>query len=54
METVGNTALLGAKMALFEKDLGPGHFLPIIGGIEHIELSQHPRFQEFYMDEMTF
>ncbi len=54
MEAVGNTALLGAKMALFEKDLGPDHFLPIIEGIEHVDLSQHPRFQEFYMDEMTF
>jgi len=47
----GNTALLGAKLALFQ-DPGPwdrtGRF------VEHVALNEDPEFQDVYVDEMGF
>jgi uncharacterized 2Fe-2S/4Fe-4S cluster protein (DUF4445 family) len=47
----GNTALLGAKLALFSPALD---FAPIRARVEHISLAAHPRFQEIYVEEMGF
>ncbi len=49
VEPAGNTALLGAKLALFGKPFG---HLP--GRVEHISLAADPRFQETYVEEMSF
>ena len=45
----GNTALLGAKLSLFGRDLDPA-----LAAMEHISLATHPRFEEIYVEEMTF
>ena len=48
----GNTALLGAKMFLFDTDV-PDE-APLVHHIQHIPLSAHPRFQEVFVEEMEF
>ena len=45
----GNTALLGAKLALFGT-----RFEHIRDRVEHLSLAADPRFQEIYVDEMAF
>lgn len=47
----GNTALLGAKLALFDPHLD---FAPLRARVEHISLAAHPDFQEIYVEEMGF
>ena len=47
----GNTALLGAKMALFSE---PAEFSSLASRIEHITLSEKPDFQDIYVEEMMF
>jgi uncharacterized 2Fe-2S/4Fe-4S cluster protein (DUF4445 family) len=49
----GNTALLGARMALFSLD-GDGSHQTLRRRIEHRSLSADPHFQEFYVEEMSF
>lgn len=48
VEPAGNTALLGAKIALFRETFD----MP--GKVEHIPLGSDPAFQEKYVDAMTF
>lgn len=51
---VGNSALLGAKMALFHLP-GNGHaYSPILSRVRHISLNEHPLFQDVYADNMGF
>ncbi len=50
----GNTALLGAKMALFQPEAETNLFPALLGMIEHISLSADPRFMEIYVAEMGF
>ena len=47
----GNTALLGAKLALLE---GGADFPDLRRKIEHVSLAADARFQEIYVDEMAF
>lgn len=47
----GNTALLGAKLALFSPDLD---YAQIRARVEHVSLAAHPRFQEIYVEQMAF
>lgn len=47
----GNTALLGAKMALFSPD---GLFDELAGRISHVSLSELEGFQDIYVEEMMF
>jgi uncharacterized 2Fe-2S/4Fe-4S cluster protein (DUF4445 family) len=47
----GNTALLGAKMALFCE---PGEWETASTRIHHLSLSERPGFQEMYVENMTF
>lgn len=48
----GNTALLGAKMALFQSD-GLG-FEDLRARTEHVALHEEPGFQDVYADAMSF
>jgi len=45
----GNTALLGAKLALFGTP-----FAHVRDRVEHLSLAADPRFQEIYVEEMAF
>jgi uncharacterized 2Fe-2S/4Fe-4S cluster protein (DUF4445 family) len=47
----GNTALLGAKMALYAD---PAEFVALAGRIAHVSLSELPGFQDTYVEEMLF
>lgn len=50
----GNTALLGAKLALFELAETDLTYPSLIARTTHISLSQLPSFQDVYAQEMTF
>ena len=50
----GNTALLGAKLALFEAHHTPSDYRDIRRRVKHLSLSADPRFQEVYLEEMQF
>lgn len=50
----GNTALLGAKLALFEVEQHHGAYPEIVSKTRHISLHELPRFQEAYVDAMRF
>jgi uncharacterized 2Fe-2S/4Fe-4S cluster protein (DUF4445 family) len=47
----GNTALLGAKRALFEP---PGAWDVIAQRVQHFVLNEDPNFQDIYAEEMGF
>jgi uncharacterized 2Fe-2S/4Fe-4S cluster protein (DUF4445 family) len=46
----GNTALLGAKLALFEDEAWDG----MARRIEHVPLNEEPAFEEMFAEEMRF
>lgn len=50
----GNTALLGAKLALFTGDGEKGGYDEIRRRIRHVGLSEDPNFQDIYVEEMSF
>ncbi len=50
----GNTALLGAKMALFQPDIDGELFPRILERMEHMSLSADPHFMDTYVEEMVF
>lgn len=50
----GNTALLGAKLALFLADGESGGFDELRRRVEHISLGADPEFQEIFAEEMLF
>jgi uncharacterized 2Fe-2S/4Fe-4S cluster protein (DUF4445 family) len=47
----GNTALLGAKLALFSPDAG---YAALRGMTRHVSLNEDPAFMDAYVDEMSF
>jgi len=51
---IGNSALLGAKMALFDTDLLDREIASILARVEHLTLSSDPEFQDIYAEEMGF
>jgi len=51
IESAGNTALLGAKRALFEANLEFGSLRAMV---EHVALGADPEFQEAYAEAMRF
>lgn len=53
VEPAGNTALLGAKIALFQTEDGDS-IRHVKGRIEHVVLSDYPQFQDIYVEEMSF
>ncbi|MCE5307582.1 MAG: ATP-binding protein, partial [Acidobacteriales bacterium] len=54
IEPAGNTALLGAKLALFSPDLGEELHSRVRSTTEHLSLAADPAFQDTYVDEMSF
>jgi uncharacterized 2Fe-2S/4Fe-4S cluster protein (DUF4445 family) len=50
----GNTALLGAKMALFDLAHGDGSYADLLKRVQHVSLNEHPQFQDVYVDNMGF
>ena len=52
VQPAGNTALLGAKLALFGPD--GSDFKALRRRVEHISLAADPEFQDIYVDEMAF
>jgi uncharacterized 2Fe-2S/4Fe-4S cluster protein (DUF4445 family) len=53
IQPAGNTALLGAKMALFAPD---EHelYASIRGRMRHVSLHENPHFMDIYVEEMSF
>lgn len=55
VQPAGNTALLGAKLALFS--LGApedGSYLKLRSRVEHVNLSADPRFQDIFVEQLNF
>jgi uncharacterized 2Fe-2S/4Fe-4S cluster protein (DUF4445 family) len=50
----GNTALLGAKMALFQWDEHVGEYPEVMSRISHVALNEDEGFQAAYVQEMAF
>ena len=50
----GNTALLGAKLALFSPHEPGGAFAELPRKIRHVPLHEEPAFQDIFVDEMRF
>jgi len=50
----GNTALLGAKVALFSADGENGTYGPLRQKIEHVALKADGKFQEVFVDQLAF
>jgi uncharacterized 2Fe-2S/4Fe-4S cluster protein (DUF4445 family) len=50
----GNTALLGAKLALFALREHQGAYPEVLRQVTHVGLNEDPRFQETYVEEMGF
>jgi len=54
VEPVGNTALLGAKLALFGKDRAACSYPDLLGKVEHVSLASDSSFQEIFVNETRF
>jgi uncharacterized 2Fe-2S/4Fe-4S cluster protein (DUF4445 family) len=54
VEAAGNTALLGAKLALFEGDGENSPYAQARAKIEHVPLNADASFQEVFVEEMVF
>jgi len=50
----GNTALLGAKLALFSLDEQDGSYSELRKQIRHVSLHEDPHFHEIYVEQMQF
>jgi uncharacterized 2Fe-2S/4Fe-4S cluster protein (DUF4445 family) len=50
----GNTALLGAKLALFSLQEHHGAYPEILGKVRHVSLNEAQGFQETFVEEMGF
>ena len=50
----GNTALLGAKLALFSLPEHDGAYPQILAKVKHVSLNEDARFQETFVEEMVF
>lgn len=50
----GNTALLGAKLALFNLPSEAGGYSAIRSRTQHVPLNEDPQFMDIYVDEMSF
>ncbi len=54
VEAAGNTALLGAKLALFGEGFADMRFADLLSRIEHVPLATDARFQEVFIAETAF
>lgn len=54
VQPAGNTALLGAKLALFSLDGEDGAYAGLRKQVEHVSLSADPHFQDIFVQQLTF
>ena len=54
VEAAGNTALLGAKLALFGEGFSDLHFGDLRKRIECVSLASDPTFQRIFIEETLF
>ena len=54
VEAAGNTALLGAKLALFSLDSEDGSYAAVRRRVEHVALNADPSFQDVFVEELAF
>jgi uncharacterized 2Fe-2S/4Fe-4S cluster protein (DUF4445 family) len=54
VEAAGNTALLGAKLALFRPEEEDGSYASLRQRTEHVALNADQSFQETFVEEMVF
>jgi len=54
VQPAGNTALLGAKLSLFNPDEEAYTYGPVRSRIEHLSLNTDPQFQDVFAEEMAF
>jgi uncharacterized 2Fe-2S/4Fe-4S cluster protein (DUF4445 family) len=54
VQPAGNTALLGAKLALFRLDGEDGSYRDLRRRVELVSLSADPRFQDAFVQELSF
>lgn len=54
ISAAGNTALLGAKLALFSANEHGKAFPELLRKVKHVSLHEDPRFQETYAEHMGF
>jgi uncharacterized 2Fe-2S/4Fe-4S cluster protein (DUF4445 family) len=54
VEAAGNTALLGAKLALFSLDSEDGSYAGVRRRVEHVALNADPSFQDVFVEELAF
>ncbi len=54
VEPAGNTALLGAKLALFSRDGENGSYTRLRSRVEHVSLSSDPHFQDVFVEQLGF
>jgi uncharacterized 2Fe-2S/4Fe-4S cluster protein (DUF4445 family) len=50
----GNTALLGAKIALFDLHQADAHYSSLLRCIQHVSLNEDSRFQDLFVQELPF
>jgi len=54
VQPAGNTALLGAKLALFSMDGEDGSYIGLRRRVEHVNLSADPCFQDIFVQQLSF
>jgi len=54
VQPAGNTALLGAKLALFSLDGEDGSYADLRRRVEHVSLSADPDFQDTFVKQLNF
>jgi len=54
VKPAGNTALLGAKIALFSLNEHQGNYPEILARIRHVSLNEDQHFQDVFVQEMSF
>jgi len=54
VQPAGNTALLGAKLALFSLQEHNGAYPEILAKVKHVSLNEVERFQDTFVEEMGF
>ena len=54
VDASGNTALLGAKMALCQQLWTGDDFAGLLGRVEHVPLNEDPSFEDGFIGEMRF
>lgn len=54
LQPAGNTALRGAKLALFDLPKTGGEYPDLLRKVRHVPLNEHPRFQDVFVECLSF